>query len=127
MVILLIISYINTKMFKIKIYKHQKCAILLNFSALFIFGLSNFILSMVSKKDEYIYTNYIWLIPIGLITYFLIEISISYAYSKIKLFMDLNMISLSKLLIDFSFTDLLINIFLLFKLIILLYLCYLLL
>jgi len=114
-------------MFKIKIYKHQKCAILLNFSALFIFGLSNFILSMVSKKDEYIYTNYIWLIPIGLITYFLIEISISYAYSKIKLFMDLNMISLSKLLIDFSFTDLLINIFLLFKLIILLYLCYLLL
>ena len=126
MVILLIISYINIKIFKIKIYKHQKCAILFNFSVLFIFELSTFILSMVSKNDEYIYTKYIWLIPIGLITYFLIEIAMSYTISKIKWFMDLNMISLSKLLtlifpmkiiyienhpfIDFFVTDLLINI-----------------
>ena len=66
------------------------------------------------------------LIPIGLIIYFLIEIAMSYTISKIKWFMDLNMISLSKLLtlifpmkiiyienhpfIDFFVTDLLINI-----------------
>ena len=110
MVILLIISYINTKMFKIKIYKHQKCAILFNFFVLFIFELSIFILSLLSENDEYIYAKYIWLIPIGLIIYLLFVFVLSYAYSKIKWFMDLNMISLSKLLIGFAFADLLINI-----------------
>ena len=51
MIILLITSFINTKMFKIKIYKHQKCAIIFNFSVFFILELASFILSMVSKND----------------------------------------------------------------------------
>jgi len=59
MIVLLILSFINTKMFNIKIYKHQKCAILFNFSVLFIFGLSSFILTMESENDDYIYTIYL--------------------------------------------------------------------
>ena len=102
MIVLLITSFINTKLFKIKIYKHQKCAILFNFSVLFVFELSSFILTIKSENDEYIYIKYFWLIPIGLIIYFVIGIVISYAYSKMKWFMDLNMISLSKLLISFA-------------------------
>ena len=99
MIILLITSFINTKMFKIKIYKHQKCAIIFNFSVFFILELASFILSMVSKNDEFIYKKYIWLIPIGLIVYILNVVTFSYTYSKLKWFMDLNWISLSKLLI----------------------------
>ena len=102
MIVLLITSFINTKLFKIKIYKHQKCAILFNFSVLFVFELSSFILTIKSENDEYIYIKYFWLIPIGLIIYFVIGIAIAYAYSKMKWFMDLNMISLSKLLISFA-------------------------
>ena len=110
MIVLLITSFINTKMFKIKIYSHQKCAIIFNFSVLFIFESSSFILFMVSENDENIYKQYIWLIPIGLIIYFLISIAISYFISKIKWFMDLNWISLSKLLMNFALGGFLINI-----------------
>ena len=102
MIVLLITSFFNTKLFKIKIYKHQKCAILFNFSVLFVFELCSFILTMKSENEEYIYIQYFWLIPIGLIIYFLIGIVLSYSYSKVKWFMDLNMISLSKLLIIFA-------------------------
>jgi len=109
MIILLIISFINTKMFNIKIYNHQKCDILFNFSVIFVFRLLSFILSLISKDDECIYIKYLWLIPIGLIFYFLVSIVLSYAYSKIKWFMDLNLISLSKLLINFALIGFLIK------------------
>jgi len=107
MIILLILSFINTKIFKIKIFKHQKCAILFNFSMLFVFELSSLILSM--KSENNIYRKYLWLIPIGLIIYFLSGIALSYAYSKIKSFMDLNFISLSKLLINFALVGIVIK------------------
>ena len=109
MIALLITSFINTKMFKIKIYKHQKCAIFFNFIVLFIFQLISFVLSMLSENDKYLYKQHFWLIPIGLIIYFLIIIVSSYTYSKIKWFMDLNWISLSKLLINFMLVGFLIN------------------
>ena len=110
MVILLVSSFINTKMFNIKIYKHQKCAIAFIFSVLFIFELISFILSMISENDENIYKKYIWLIPIGFIIYCLYVFAFSYSYSKLKWFMDLNWISLSKLLIIYSLIGFLINI-----------------
>ena len=110
MIILLIISYFNTKMFKIKIYKHQKFAIIFNFFVLFIIGLISFILSMKSENDENIYKRNFWLIPIGFIIFFLITIIFSYSYSKIKWFMDFDFISLSKLLIIFALVGFIINI-----------------
>ena len=109
LIILLIISYINTKMFKIKIYKHQKCAILFNFFVLFIIGLISFILSMKSENDKNIYKQHFWLLPIGFMIFFLITVALSYSYSKIKWFINLNLISLSKLLINFALVGLLIN------------------
>ena len=115
MIILLIISYFNTKMFKIKIYKHQKFAIIFNFFVLFIIGLISFILSMKSENDENIYKRNFWLIPIGFIIFFLITVIFSYSYSKIKWFMDFDFISLSKLLIIFALVGFIIK---------LLFLCY---
>ena len=110
MVILLITSFINTKLFNIEIHKHQKCAIAFNFLVLFIFDLSSFIISMSSDNDIKIYKKYIWLIPIGLLIYSLNVIAFSYAYCKLKWFMELNWISFSKLLINYSLVGFLINI-----------------
>ena len=107
MIILLILSFINTKIFKIKIFKHQKCAILFNFSVLFVFELGSLILPI--KSENNIFRKYLWLIPIGLIIYFSSGIALSSAYSKIKSFMDLNFISLSKLLINFGLVGIVIK------------------
>jgi len=109
MIILLLISFINAKMFKIKIYKHQKCAILFNFSVLFVSGLSSFILSMKSDNEDIIFKQHSWLIPIGLIIYLLLGIAFSYAYSKIKWILHFNLISFSALLINFALVGFLIN------------------
>jgi len=109
MIILLILSYINTKIFKIKIYKHQKCAILFNFFVLFMISLITFILSIKSQNDQNIYKNYYKLIPVGVIFYFFDVITISYSYSKIKWFMNLNLFSLSKILIIFAITGIAFN------------------
>ena len=101
MFILLIISFINAKMFNIKIYKHHKFAIYLNFIVAFIFQLISFILSIKfeenNNSNRKIYIKYKWLIPIGFIIYILYVIILSYVFAKMKWFMDRNWISLSKL------------------------------
>ena len=110
MFILLITSFINKKMFKLITYKHQKCAIYFNFIVVFIFESSFFIIRMNSENGKKsIYYQNIWLIPIELIIYSLLGIINSYTNSKIKLFMDLNWISLPKLLIIYSIIGFLIN------------------
>jgi len=91
MVILLITSFINTKLFNIEIHKHQKCAIAFNFLVLFVFDLISFIISMTSDNDANIYKKYIWLIPIGLLIYSLNAIAFSYAYCKLKWFMEIKL------------------------------------
>ena len=111
MFILLIISFINAKMFKIKTYKHHKCAIYLNFIVVFIFQLIWFILSMNLEEniDRKIYIKYKWLIPIGFIIYIIYVIILSYVYAKMKWFMDKNWISLSKLFMISAFLEFLIK------------------
>ena len=111
MIILLVISFINAKLFKTKTYKHQKLAIYYNFIVLFVFQLSSFILTLKSQNynDESIYEIYNWLIPIGLITYLLYIIMISYSFSKMKWFMDFNWISLTKLFMIYSLVLFLFN------------------
>ena len=98
-------------MFKCIAYKHQKCAIFFNFISSFIFELSCFIILINSEYGEdYIYAQKIWLLPITFIFFLLLVIIYSYAFSKIKLFMDLNWISLSKLFIFYSILGFFINI-----------------
>lgn len=110
MFILLITSFINKKMFKLIAYKHKKCAIYFNFVAVFIFELSSFILLMKSENGKNsIYNQKMWIIPITLIIYSILVILNSYTFSNIKLFMDLNWISLSKLFIIYSILGFLIN------------------
>jgi len=102
----------NEKMFKRKIYRHQKCSIFFNFIIAFIFQLSSFIISIQSKENnEYkIYKKNIWFIPIGIIIYLILGIGFSYIYSKVKWFIDYNWISLTKFFMIEILLALLINI-----------------
>jgi len=112
MIVLLILSLINSKMFKLKVYRHQKCSIIFNFIVVFIFQLSSFIICMKSeeKNDYIVYRKYMWFISIGLIIYFLISIINSYICSKLKWFMDYNWISVSKLFMISLLVNFLMNI-----------------
>ena len=111
MFILLIVSFINAKIFNIKTYKHHKLAIYLNFIVAFIFQLISFILSLTLEENnnQKINLKYKWLIPIGIIIYILYVIILSFAYAKMKWFMDINWISLSKLFMAFALLKFLIN------------------
>ena len=109
--ILLIISYINSKVFNSVTYKHQKLAIYFCFCTGFIFQLSSFIIVMNTGTDEdSIYKKILWFLPIGLIIYFMDVGIISYAYSKMKWFLDSKWISLSKLFMIYSIIGFFINI-----------------
>ena len=114
MVILLIISYINSKMFKRETYKHHKLAIYFSFIVAFIFQLSSFILSMKSEEviDRNIYKNHLdlWFLPIGLIIHFVYVSLNSYIYSKMKWLMDSKYISLGKLFMIYSIIGFIFNI-----------------
>ena len=114
-IILLTISYINTKMFKRETYKHQKLAIYFSFVTSFLFQLTSFILTMTSKESnqENIYKDpylNLWYLPLGLIIHFVYVCISSYTYSKIKWFMDLKQISLTKLFMIYSILGFFINI-----------------
>ena len=108
-VILLIIPYINQKLFNLETYKHHKCSILFSFAVLIIVQLTSFILILQSDQKN-IYKEYFWLLPIGIIIFLLYIIITSYIYSKIKWFMELNWISLTKLFMIYTLVGLSINI-----------------
>jgi hypothetical protein len=112
---LLVISYINAKMFKLKIYNHQILAIIFNSFICLLFKLSCFILSFSLKeeKDEKdgksLFEISGWYIVLSLFIYIIIITIRSYSYTKIKWFIDLKYISSTKLLIYISFIGILIS------------------
>ena len=103
MIELLILSYINEKMFDIKLYKHQKLAIRLNLF-ICIFKIISIILSsfLNENKSDILYIKYKFLIPIGIIIYLLFISLRSYANTKLKWFIDLKYVSVNKLLIIYG-------------------------
>ena len=104
MVELLIITYLNSYMFKIEIYKHQKFAIWINMIS-GLFKVSTIILSLFDDNKEkmpVLYNINKLLIPIGIIIYLILIILRSYVNIKIKCFMDLKYISHNQLLIFYG-------------------------
>ena len=94
---IIILSYMNSRMFKTKIYKHQKLGLFLNFFSCF-FKIGIIILSFANKKDDeekpivYIKFNIFLLGFVGLIIYLISIFLRSYAHTKFKWFMDLRFI-----------------------------------
>ncbi len=122
MVELLIISYLNSKMFKLKMFKHQKFVIWLNLLPI-IFKILTIIISfndennkgnsnlkyekVETEKDnieslKILYVVYSWLTPIGIVIYLVFITLRSYINIKIKWFMDLKYISPNKFLLVYG-------------------------
>ena len=104
MVELLIITYLNSYLCKIEIYKHQKFAIWINIVS-GLFKVSTIIISLFDDNKEkmpILYNINKILIPIGIIIYLILIILRSYINIKIKYFMDLQYISPSHLLIYYG-------------------------
>ena len=113
---LLVISYINAKMFKLKIYRHQKLAIFFNSFICLLFRIPYFILSLkaTEKKKELeggksLFEISGWYIALGLFIYVIIINIRAYLYTKIKWFIDLKYISETKLLIYIGFIGIFIS------------------
>ena len=127
---LLIISYLNSKLSRIPMYKHQKLAIWLNIFPI-ILKIMTIIVSFLDEKNrndddgnlEYNYNNndkinpklkllfvkYEWLIPIGLLIYLIFITLRSYININIKGYMDLKYISPNKLLMFYGFMGIIIT------------------
>jgi len=104
---LLIISYLNSKMFKLKIYKHQKVAIYFNVIVCSIFKFSSFLISFY--KENSLYYKYAYFIPIGIIFYLIILFLRAYSINKLKWLMDLKYMAPSKLLMIIGLVGIVMN------------------
>ena len=122
----LIIFYLfMKKIFKLKIYKHQKIAIFFNSIFPSIFKLISIFFSIFDEGnkggvDKYkynknncgenkncnilkdLYAVHKWLIPIGIITYIGLFILRSWIYTELKWFMDIEYASHNKILINYG-------------------------
>ena len=113
---LLVISYINAKMFKLKIYRHQMFAIFFNSFICLLFRIPYFILSLEDIENnkeleggKSLFEISGWYIFLGLFFYIMIITIRSYSYAKIKWFIDLKYISEAKLLIYIAFIGIFIS------------------
>ena len=117
MIELIIISYLNSKLFKIQIYRHHKFVIFFNLFPIFFKIITiyysfkySFNYNDNKYKDGYdgtelkiIYVVFWYWIIIGLIIYIPLIVLKSYSYIKLKWFMDLKYISEYKLLMYYGF------------------------
>ena len=125
MIELYILAYLNAKMFKIKVYRHQLLAILIGLIPIilkgFILGLTFFdkknhwddanhdnykydITNPKNNKLKSLLVLYWPLLIFALSLYFIIATLRSYVLISIKKFMDLKYISIDKILILYSIT-----------------------
>lgn len=131
MVELLIISYLNSKMFKLKMFKHQKFVIWFNLLPI-IFKILTIVIcfhddnnkgddDLEYQKEEtetynieslkVLYVVYTWLTPIGIVLYLVFITLRSYVNIKIKWFIDLKYISPNKFLMLYGMMGALFSIF----------------
>lgn len=99
---LLMISFVNSKIFKLNVYKHQKIAIIFNSIISIVFQFSYFYIQLQSYEDDHIYIKYKWLIPIIIIMQLFLIFTEVYTITKLKFLMELEYISPHKLLIFYG-------------------------
>lgn len=113
---LLIVSFLNLKIFNYRLYKHQKCAIYYNTIVCTLLSIISLIISIsVNEIDKNsIFAKETYFIPIGIIFYFIILIARSYSICKIKYLIDLKYITANKILSYASLLGIIIFTFILF-------------
>jgi len=111
---LLFISLISSKILKISLYNHQKLGIIINSLSCLIMRMIILIAYIFYYDDKFndilFFIKHKWSIPLSIIIYLFLVSSTSYIYTKLKFYMDLKFISLTKLLIiygslGFAFTS----------------------
>ena len=102
---LIVICYLNSKIFKLEIYKHQKFVLLLSLLPI-LFKIVTIILTFYSESFKPIYVEYrehsYWIIPLALIIYIPLITLKAYIFIKLKWLMDLKYISANKLLMTYG-------------------------
>ena len=99
---LIIISFIYSKYFSFKIYKHQKVAMALSICVGSMLKIYNITISLTARENK-IYSRYSYVF-FFIILYFAIITARSYVNTQIKVFMDLKFISQRTLLIFYGIT-----------------------
>ena len=101
MIELLIVAYMNYKLFRIKVYNHQKCAIIYNTCFCTLLKIIVVIISYLCDgfDQNNLYKQDVYLIPVGIIIYIIILILRAYSITKIKYYMDLKYISSTKIVL----------------------------
>ena len=125
---LVIMTYLNHKMFQLKIYKHQKLAIylvsipfILKSVTIILFfcdennylkdGQTNYKYNDSTSLLKSLFVAHAWLFPISMILYF-VEMSFSaYIIINIKKIIDLKYVLISKLLIIYGFFGIVLSLF----------------
>ena len=105
MIELVIISFITSKMFKLKIYRHHTVAMYLNIIPLAV-RINRIVYKHIRdpKQDrkEPIYLDNFGYIFFGVIIYIALKLTRAYVYSYIKWYMDLQYISIIRLLMHYA-------------------------
>ena len=100
---LIIMAYLCYKMLKLKIYKHQLLAIyLVSIPFLFKTITINYKYNDNSNLLKSLFVANWWLFPISFVIFFFIMSMDSYIFINIKIIMDLNYISITKILIIYG-------------------------
>jgi len=100
-----LLSYLNSKYFKLKIYRHHKLVIYLNLIICGILKIITLIIFIINGQEGsafYFYKNNRGVIPLGIISYLIIIASRAFALNEIKVLMDYKYISPIKLLIIYG-------------------------
>lgn len=98
----LFISYLSFNIFDVPIYKHKKLAICFIMFFPSIFKSLSVVEIFKNDYEQRIYKNYIWFIPIGVISFLLITCIRDYSICKIKWLIDYKYISPNRLIITYG-------------------------
>ena len=103
---LYILAFLNLILFKIKIYKHQKLAFVVNSISVLLQVIVIILTLIEGNKSKSLYANYWYFTIIGLIIYFIYASLISYTFIKIKQLIDLKFVSINLILFVYGFLGL---------------------
>ena len=99
---LIVICYLNSRMFHVEIYKHQKLVLIFSLIPIIFKIITIILIFKGEEKEKPIYVEKWYWIPLGLLIYFPLITLKAYIIIKIKWLMDLKYISENKILMAYG-------------------------
>jgi len=104
MVELYIVAFLNYKLFKLSIYKHQVFAFVINLFSIILNFITVGLTMNEDDENKALYAKYEWLVIISFLIYCLYAFGLSYTFINIKKLMDLKFISFNVILLVYGIT-----------------------